>query len=67
MIRMQVRNPYMDETYELDTTLEGWMIFLENKQRGNEEFFIAKTKSGQVITINPSNYASVTVVEVEPF
>ena len=60
---MQVQNPYMDETYELDTTLERWMIFLENKQRGNEEFFIAKTKSGQVITINPSNYASVTVEE----
>ena len=56
----------MDETYELDTTLERWMIFLENKQRGNEEFFVAKMKSGQVITINPSNYASVTVVEVEP-
>ena len=66
MIRMQVQNPYMDETYELDTTLERWMIFLENKQRGNEEFFVAKTKSGHVITINPSNYASVTVVEVEP-
>ena len=56
----------MDETYELDTTLERWKNFLENKQRGNEEFFVAKTKSGQVITINPSNYASVTVVEVEP-
>lgn len=27
MIRMQVQNPYMDETYELDTTLERWMIF----------------------------------------
>ena len=66
MIRMQVQNPYMDETYELDTILERWMIFLENKQRGNEEFFVAKTKSGQVITINPSNYASVTVVEVKP-
>ena len=66
MIRIQVQNPYMDETYELDTTLERWMIFLENKQRGNEEFFVAKTKSGQVITINPSNYASVTVVEVNP-
>ena len=65
MIRMQVQNPYMDETYELDTTLERWMNFLENKQRGNEEFFVAKMKSGQVITINPSNYASVAVVEVE--
>lgn len=66
MIRMKVQNPYMDETYELNTTLERWMIFLENKRRGNEEFFIAKTKSGQVITINPSNYAGVTVVQVEP-
>ena len=66
MIRMQVQNPYMDETYELDTTLEKWMKFLENKQLGNEEFFVAKMKYGQVITINPSNYASVTVVEVEP-
>lgn len=66
MIRMQVQNPYMDETYELDTTLERWMIFLENKQRGNEEFFVTKMKSGQVFTINPSNYASVSVVEVEP-
>ena len=66
MIRMQVQNPYMDETYELDTTLEKWMKFLENKRLGNEEFFVTKMKSGQVITINPSNYASVTVVEVEP-
>ena len=66
MIRMQVQNPYIDETYELDTTLEKWINFLENKQRGNEEFFVAKMKSGQVITINPANYASVTVVEVEP-
>ena len=64
MIRMQVQNPYMDETYELDTTLEKWMKFLENKRLGNEEFFVTKMKSGQVITINPSNYASVTVVEV---
>ena len=56
----------MDETYEVDNTLERWMNFLENKQRGNEEFFVAKMKSGQVITINPSNYASVTVAEVEP-
>ena len=63
---MQVQNPYMDETYELDTTLEKWMKFLENKRLGNEEFFVTKMKSGQVITINPSNYASVTVVEVEP-
>ena len=54
----------MDETYELDATLENWMNFLENKQRGNEEFFVAKMKSDQVITINPSNYASVFVVEV---
>ena len=54
----------MDETYELDATLERWMNFLENKQRGNGEFFVAKMKSGQVITINPSNYASVFVVEV---
>ena len=61
---MQVQNPYMDETYELDTTLEKWMKFLENKRLGNEEFFVTKMKSGQVITINPSNYASVTVVEV---
>ena len=66
MIRMQVQNPYMDETYELDATLERWMIFLENKQRGNGEFFVAKMKSGQVFTINPSNYASTSVVEVEP-
>ena len=66
MIRMQVQNPYMDETYELDKTLENWMSFLENKKQGNEEFFVAKMKSGQVITINPSNYASVSVVEVEP-
>ena len=66
MIRIQVQNPYMDETYELDTTLERWMNFLENKQRGNEEFFVAKMKSGQVFTINPSNYASVSVVEVNP-
>lgn len=66
MIRMQVQNPYMDETYELDATLEIWMNFLENKQRGNEEFFVAKMKSCQVITINPSNYASVSVVKVEP-
>ena len=66
MIRMQVQNPQMDETYELDTTLEKWMNFLEKKQRGNEEFFVAKMKSGQVITINPSNYASVFVVEVNP-
>ena len=29
MIRMQVQNPYMDETYELDTTLEKWMNFFE--------------------------------------
>ena len=64
MVRMQVQNPYMDETYELDTTLEKWMKFLENKRLGNEEFFVTKMKSGQVITINPSNYASVTVVEV---
>ena len=56
----------MDETYELDTTLERWMNFLENKQRGNGEFFVAKMKSGQVFTINPSNYASVSVVEVNP-
>lgn len=66
MIRMQVQNTYIDETYELDTTLEKWMNFLENKQRCNEEFFVTKMKSGQVITINPSNYASVAVVEVEP-
>ena len=66
MIRMQVQNPYMDEAYELYSTLEKWMNFLENKKRGNEEFFVAKMKSGQVITINPSNYASTTVVEVEP-
>ena len=66
MIRIQVLNPYMDETYELDATLERWMNFLENKQRGNGEFFVAKMKSGQVITINPSNYASVFVVEVNP-
>ena len=66
MIRMQVQNPYRDETYELDTTLERWMNFLENKQRGNEGVVVAKMKGGQVITINPSNYASVTVVEVEP-
>ena len=66
MIRMQVQNPYMDETYEVDNTLERWMNFLQNKQLGNEEFFVAKMKSGQVITINPSNYASVTVVDVDP-
>ena len=64
MIKIQVQNPYMDETYEVDTTLENWMSFLGSKRRGNEEFFVAKTKSGQVITINPSNYASVSVVEV---
>ena len=66
MIRIQVQNPYMDETYELDTTLERWMNFLENKQRGNGEFFVAKMKSGQVFTINSSNCASVSVVEVNP-
>ena len=65
MIKIQVQNPYMNEIYELDTTLEKWMLFLENKKRGNEEFFVVKMTSGQVITINPSNYASVTVVEVE--
>ena len=48
MIKMQVQNPYMDETYELDTTLENWMNFLENKQRGNEEFFVAKIKEEKI-------------------
>ncbi len=38
MIRIQVQNPYMDETYELDTTLERWMNFLEISNEVMENF-----------------------------
>ena len=45
MIRMQVQNPYMDETYEVDNTLERWMNFLQNKQLGNEEFCLFEIRN----------------------
>lgn len=64
MIRIQVQNPYMDETYEVNATMADWKQFLLNKSEGNMDFFTFRTLSGQVITINPSNYASVSVVEV---
>lgn len=65
MIRMQVQNPYMDETYVLNETPENWEAFLRNKQLGNLEFFTAKADTGHLMTINPANYASISVIEVE--
>lgn len=65
MIEMQVNNPYMNETYVLYETLENWEAFLRNKQLGNLEFFTAKANTGELMTINPSNCASVSVIEVE--
>ena len=47
-----------------DLTAERWENFLENHSRGNEEFIKFQEKDGRIITINPSQWGSVEVINM---
>lgn len=65
MLRIHVDNPYHEVTYKTDDlTMNIWKNFLENYERGNEDVIAFEDKlSGDYVTINPKNFASVQVAE----
>lgn len=64
-MKIKVDNPYYDYTYETnDIDLKTWKKFLENKRRGNEEIIsFVDEKTGNFVTLNPSNFSSIEVSE----
>ncbi|WP_270501068.1 hypothetical protein [Enterococcus avium] len=64
-MKFEVNNPYYNKDYETDDiTMDRWLNFLENHQRGNEDIIFFTDKDSQkVISINPKNFASIEVAE----
>ncbi|MBU5370939.1 hypothetical protein [Enterococcus avium] len=64
-MKLEVNNPYYNKDYETDDiTMDRWLNFLENHQRGNEDIIFFTDKDSQkVISINPKNFASIEVSE----
>lgn len=64
-IKIKVDNPYYDHTYKTnDVDLESWKNFIENKRRGKEEIIsFVDEKTGNFVTLNPSNFSSIEVSE----
>lgn len=64
-MKFEVNNPYYNNDYETDDiTMDRWLNFLENHQRGNEDIiFFTDKDSKKVISINPKNFASIEVSE----
>lgn len=64
-MKITVNNPYHDPTYETqDLDLNTWKNFLENKRKGKEELIsFVDEKTGNFVTLNLSNLASIEVSE----
>ncbi|MGM0238490.1 hypothetical protein [Enterococcus sp. AZ103] len=62
-MKIKTNNPYFDKVYETSQfTKEHWLAFLANYRRGNEDFFMFVDKnSGEIVTVNPKNFASIEV------
>jgi len=63
-LKIKVTNPYYEKEYITDRTVDEWTNFLENFLRENVEIFVFADASGSIVTINPSNFASVEAMEV---
>ena len=64
MTKVRVTNPYVEKEYEVVEIFSDIEYNLVNIEQGYGDFLLLHTKDGTVITINPSNYASVEIVEM---
>ena len=64
-MKFEVNNPYYNNSYETDEiTMDRWMNFLENHQRGNEDtIYFPDKNTTKVISITPKFFASIVVCE----
>lgn len=58
-----VRNPYFDKTYKVQEDAEYFENAVHNVQLGNEPFIKLHNEDGNLVLINPANFASVEVSE----
>ena len=56
-----VRNPYFDKTYKVQEDAKYIERAVHNVQMGNEPFIKLHDEDGNLVLINPANYASVEV------
>ncbi len=58
-----VRNPYFDKTYKVQEDMKYIENAVHNVQFGNEPFIKLHDEDGNLVLINPANFASVEVSE----
>lgn len=56
-----VRNPYFDKTYKVQEDTKYIECAVHNVQMGNEPFIKLHDEDGNLVLINPANFASVEV------
>lgn len=56
---IKVTNSYWDEEYEVIEDAKYFEQCCENIRAGNEEFIIFHNQNGEILTINPRNFASI--------
>lgn len=64
-MKIAVRNPYYEKEYDVVETLDDVVNFITNIRHGNEDFIVCHTIDGLLLTISPSNFASVEFKEAE--
>ena len=58
-----VRNPYFEKTYKVQEQRGDIEHAVRNVLRGNEPFIRLHDEDGNLVLINPANFASVEVSE----
>lgn len=58
-----VRNPYFDKTYKVQEKRGDIEHAVHNVQMGNEPFIKLHDEDGNLVLINPANFASVEFAE----
>lgn len=58
-----VRNPYFDKTYKVQEDAKYIERAVHNVRMGNEPFINLHDEDGNLVLINPTNFASVEVTE----
>lgn len=59
---IKVTNPYWDKEYKVIEDTEYFEKCCENIRAGKEEFIIFHNQNGEVLTINPRNFASIQII-----
>lgn len=63
MVTVTVRNPYYEKEYKVQEKRGDIEYAVHNIQMGNETFLNLHDEDGNLVLINPANFASVEVTE----